>query len=77
MIGSLLYLAIAIRPDIAHAVGVVSKFNSCLMESHLTVAKRILHCLKGIIDLGLRYETSADSDLIGFPDADCAGDVED
>ena len=29
MVGSLLYAAIATRPDIAQAVGTVSKFNSC------------------------------------------------
>ena len=58
-------------------MGVVSKFNSCPTESHLTAVKRILCYLKRTIDLGLRYETSADGNLIGFSDADWAGDVED
>lgn len=36
MVGSLLYAAIATRPDIAQAVGAVSKFNSCPTEAHLS-----------------------------------------
>ncbi len=46
MVGSLLYAAMATRPDIAHAVGVVSKFNSRPTEAHLTSVKRILLYLK-------------------------------
>ena len=40
MVGSLLYAAMATRPDIAQAVGAVSKFNSCPNEAHLTAVKR-------------------------------------
>lgn len=39
MVGSLLYAAMATRPDIAHAVGVVSKFNSNPTQAHLTAVK--------------------------------------
>ena len=39
MVGSLLYVAIATRPDIAQAVGAVSKLNSCPTEAHLTAVK--------------------------------------
>ena len=42
MVGSLPYATMAARPDIAHAVRVVSKFNSKLIEAHLTAVKRIL-----------------------------------
>ena len=46
MVGSLLYASIGTRPDIAHAVRVVSKFNSCPTEAHLTAVKRIFRYLK-------------------------------
>ena len=52
MVGSLLYAAIATRPDISQAVGAVSKFNSCPTEAHLTAVKRIFRYLKGTINLG-------------------------
>ena len=77
MVGSLLYAAIATRPDIAQAVGTVSNFNSCPTEAHLTAVKRILRYLKGTINLRLRYERSTDDSLIGFSDADWAGDMDD
>ena len=77
MVGSLLYASIATRPDIANAVGAVSKFNSCPTEAHLTAVKRIFRYLKGTMDLGLKYQKSDDFQLIGFSDADWAGDMSD
>ena len=68
MVGSLLYTAMATRPDIAQAVGVVSKFNSCPNEAHLTAVKRIFCYLKGTNNLGLKNEKSANCVLVGFLD---------
>ena len=76
MVGSLLYASIATRPDIAQAVEAVSKFNSCPTEAHLTAVKRIFRYLKGSINLGIKYERSADNRLVGFSDADWAGDMD-
>ena len=39
MVGSLLYAAIANRPDIAQAVGAVSKFNSKPTQTQMTAVK--------------------------------------
>ena len=77
IVGSLLYAAITTRPDIAQAVGVVSKFCANPTQSHLTAAKRILRYLKGTVYLGLSYKKCADGNLIGYSDADWAGDVDD
>ena len=77
MVGSLLYTAITTRPDITQAVGAMSKFDSCPSEAHLTAVKRILCYLKGTINIGVKYERSADDSLIGFPDADWARDMDD
>ena len=77
MVGSLLHASIATRPDIAQAVGAVSKFNSCPTEAHLTAVKRIFRYLKGSINLCIKYERSADNRLVGFSDADWAGDMND
>ena len=48
LVGSLLYAAIATRPDISYAVGVVAQFCGSPNQSHLIAAKRILRYLKGI-----------------------------
>ena len=77
MVGSLLYAAITTRPDTGQAVGAVSKFNSCPTKAHLTAVKRIFRYLKGTIDLCIKYERSADNHLVGFSDADWAGDLTD
>ena len=63
MVGSLLYVAITTRPDNSQAVGVVSKFNSCPTEAHLTAVKRILRYLKGSLDVTLKYKKTEDDQL--------------
>ena len=73
MVGSLLYAAIATLPDVAQAVGVVSKFCSKPTEAHLTAVKRILHYLKGTLNLAIQFQKS-DEALVGYSDADWAGD---
>ena len=77
VVGSLLYVAIATRPDIAQAVGAVSKFRSKPTEAYLTAVKRILRYLKGTVNLALKYQQSGDGVLVGYSDADCANDPDD
>ena len=55
IVGSLLYAAIETRPDIALAVGVVSKICANPTQNHLTETKRILRYLKATAYLGLSY----------------------
>ena len=70
MVGSLLYAAVATHPDIAQAVGAVSKFSANPTVAHLTAVKRILWYLKGTINLALRYDGLEDGTLVGYSDAD-------
>ena len=76
MVGSLLYAAIATRPDIAQAVRTVSKFNENPTDAHLTVIKRILRYLKERVNLALKYQKTEDGKLIAYSDADYAGDLD-
>jgi len=73
MIGSLLYLT-ASRPDILFSVCLCARFQSDPKESHLTDVKRIFRYLKGTTNFGLLYRKSLDYKLVGFCDADYAGD---
>ena len=77
MVGSLLYAAIATRPDISQAVGAASRYCSQPNEAHLTAVKRILRYLKETVNLGLKYEKSQSGTLTGYSDADWAGDLDD
>ena len=76
-IGSLTYAAIATRPDISYAVGVLSQFMSCPGQVHFQGVKRILRYLKGTLHYGLKFEAKDEADISiqGFADADWAGDV--
>jgi transposase InsO family protein len=76
IVGSLLYLSICTRPDIAQAVGVLSRFMSCPTPAHLSAAKGVLRYLVGMPALGILYRVSDPAfGLVGFCDADYAGDV--
>ena len=77
MVGSLLWAAISTRPDIAQAVSTVSRFNKEPSQAHLTAVKRILRYLKGTADLGIVYGPTSGTGLLGFSDANWAGDHDD
>ncbi|XP_057818174.2 uncharacterized mitochondrial protein AtMg00810-like [Cryptomeria japonica] len=76
MIGSLLYLTTS-RPDLMHAVCLVSLFQSAPKQSHLNVVKRIFKYIKGTLDYGLWYPQNNDFNLVGFTDADWVGCMDD
>jgi len=63
------------RPDIAHAVGVVSRYMSNPGKQHWETVKWILRYLKGTSDTSLCF-TGAGLKLQGYVDADLAGDVD-
>jgi len=73
MIGSLLYLTTS-RPYILFSVCLCARFQSDPRESHLIAVKRIFRYLKGTTNLRLLYRKSLDYQLVGFLDADNAGD---
>lgn len=73
LVGCLNYLACNTRPDISHAVSVLSQFNSCYGEIHFKSAKRVLRYLKGTSNLCLTFRKSGDLELRGYVDADWGG----
>jgi hypothetical protein len=75
-VGSLMYAMLGTRPDIAYAVGAVSRYNSNPGESHWRAVKRIFRYLKGTRDLELHYGKTGKT-LCGYSDADWAGDADD
>ena len=76
LVGSLRYLTCT-RLYILFQVGVVSCFMEATTSTHLKVSKRILHYLKGTIDLGIFYSSSDNFNLVWYCDSDYAGDVYD
>ena len=75
-IGSLLYLAVCTRPDISYAVSTLAKFTLKPNNKHWTALKRIFRYLQGTKTLGLKYSRNSEiSGIVGYSDADWAGDV--
>ena len=78
-VGMLLYLSGWTRPDITFAVSNVARFCSKPTKEHWVAVKRILRYLKGTINYGLMYSNNDENDdtIIGYSDADWAGDAND
>jgi hypothetical protein len=72
-VGSLIYLVTGTRPDLAVATSSVAKFCENPGPAHWTAVKRILRYLKGTSDWGLLFNPKDDT-LVGYSDADWAGD---
>jgi len=75
LIGSLMYLAIATRPDIAFTVNRLAQFSSNPKPAHWTAVKRIFRYLKGTRNYALTYggdDIELNQDLNIFCDADWA-----
>jgi hypothetical protein len=79
-VGSLMYAMVCTRPDIAHAVGVLSRYMSKPGKEHWTTVKRVFRYLRGTTSYGLCYQGRPGLDRVvdihGFVDADWAGDID-
>jgi hypothetical protein len=84
-VGVLMYLAIATRPDIAHAAGVLCRFMSKPGPAHWKAAKHLFCYLHGSTDYRLTYApdpsssqlftTYSDANHSGNPDNGCSTSV--
>ena len=72
-IGILMYVIVCTRPDIAHAVGVVSRYMNNLGKDHWEEVKWILRYLRGTSTHALCFGGS-DTVLQGYVDSDMSGD---
>eukprot|EP00253_Pinus_taeda_P032808 PITA_32808 len=79
-VGSLMYAMVCTRPDITHAVGVLSRFMSKPGKEHWTAMKRVFIYFRGTSDYGLCYQGRPRLDRVldirGFVDANWAGDLD-
>ena len=77
LMGSLRYL-VHTRPDIAFAVGYVSRFLEKPRQEHLVAVKHLLRYIAGTTEYSLVYPklSSGDNNLIGYSDNDMGGDVD-
>src|SRR3984885_6587080 len=77
VVGSLIYAMVCTRLDIAHVVGLLSKFMSKPGKEHWPVVKRVFRYLRGTSDYGFCYQGRPGLDKVldihGFVDANWSG----
>ena len=80
VVGSLMYAMVCTRPNISHAMGVLSRFMSKPGKEHRTTMKWVFKYLRGTSDYGLWYQGRPGLkkvlDIHGFVDADWVGDMD-
>lgn len=77
LVGSLLYLANTTRPDIAYVIGLLSRYMENPGKAHWTAGLHVLRYLSETIECGIRFRRTGLQEsncLVGFSDADFAGD---
>ena len=74
VIGSLLYIMLGTRPDIAFAVTKLSQYAANPSQDHLNRALYICRYLAGTADYALVYNGPGDEGLMAYADSDWASD---
>ncbi|KAG2946324.1 hypothetical protein PC118_g25669 [Phytophthora cactorum] len=74
-VGALLHVTTATRPDIAHAVGSVSRLMENAQEEHWVAGNRTFRYLQGTQTPGICFKPGDNIDFRGYSDADWAGDL--
>jgi transposase InsO family protein len=77
-VGSLMYAMVCTRPDISHAVSMVSRYMANPGKEHWQAVKWLLRYLRGTLDVGLmfKWEKSSEPHVSGYVDSDYAGDLD-
>ena len=75
-VGSLMYSMVGTRPDIAYAVGLVSRFMSCPSREHWSAVKWVLRYIKSSADLKLTFTKSKEFKVRGYCDSDYSADLD-
>jgi hypothetical protein len=75
IIGSLMYLDDAMRPDIFHAVSTLSRFTSNLGDDHWKALERVLRYLRGTTSFGIHYSGYPPA-LEGYSDSNWISDAD-
>ncbi|KAJ9517240.1 hypothetical protein QJQ45_009139 [Haematococcus lacustris] len=72
LVGGLLWLSTCTRPDIAFAVGQLTRYMQSPTREHEQAAQGVLRYLRGTAGQGLVFRGSCSGELVGFYDSDYA-----
>ena len=77
LIGSIMYLMVATRPDLAFFLSKLSKFNNSPGRAHWEAACKVLGYLRQTADVGLLYTRETPLQVQGVCDAAFACHIDD
>ena len=77
LVGSLIYLTVTHRPNIAHVVHIVSQFMIAPRTTHSATILSILHYVRGAMFHGIHFSRYSSLDLRAYFDANWADDPTD
>ena len=77
-VGSLMYAMVCTRPDISHAVGIVSRYMHNPGKGHWQAVKWLLRYIQKTVNVGLLFERgdTLGQGMIGYVDYDYTGDLD-
>ncbi|RVW83861.1 Retrovirus-related Pol polyprotein from transposon TNT 1-94 [Vitis vinifera] len=75
-VGSLMYVQVCTRPDIAFTVGMLGRYQSNPGMDHWKAAKKVMRYLQGTKDYMLMYRRTDNLEVIGYSDSDYAGCID-
>ena len=73
LVGSLMYIQVCTRPDIAFSISVLGRFQSNPGEQHWVAAKKVMRYLQRTKTYKLVYKRVDNLELFGYMDSDFAG----
>ena len=77
-VGCLMYAMVCTRSDLAHAVSIVSRYMANPGREHWNGVKWIFRYLKGTAEHGILFSRQSETNsVVGYVDADYAGEVDD
>ena len=78
LVGALMYLAVATRPDIAHSVGLLARFSTNPGIAHWKALKHLCCYVQGSKEMKLCYspDPSTPERFVAYADADFGGDLD-
>ena len=86
VVGAIMYAMLGTRPDLAFAIGQLTRFNSNPGQTHVKTLKRVLRYLKASINFQLTYghegsgssgSSGASLAVVGHCDSDWGGSIDD
>ncbi|XP_058003903.1 secreted RxLR effector protein 161-like [Hevea brasiliensis] len=76
-VGSIIYAMVCTRPNLSHAVIIVSRYMACPEKEHWQAVKWILRYLKDTTNVSLTFDRAKMNDsVVGYVDLDFTGDLD-